>query len=195
MSGRIGQDDDDGDIQIQRQEEDEVRLHQQQQHGPCIEPQTPVEGRTIDEEEEDDDDDNAGNDSIAVTTQEPKDQDDQRTQGRDLAGDHTAHTRAKSYLCLSDRSEAEMRKLVDLRSRGAGRQLISAQTGEGRGFGSVKALACKVLAADGERFAREESENVGRGGKRQKGRGRRARRGRFEMKMLGSEVDAHSSEV
>ncbi|UQC77547.1 uncharacterized protein CLUP02_03016 [Colletotrichum lupini] len=148
--------------------------------------------------QDDDDDDNAGNDSIVVTTQEPKepkDQDDQRTQGRDLAGDHTAHTRAKSYLCLSDRSEAEMRKPVDLRSRGAGRQLICAQTGEGRGFRSVEALACKVLAADGERFAREESENVGRGGKRQKGGGRRARRGRFEIKMLGSEVDTHSSEV
>ncbi|KAI3540949.1 hypothetical protein CSPX01_07853 [Colletotrichum filicis] len=164
MNARIGQDDD-GDVQIQRQEEEELRLQQQQQQGPYIEPQTPVEGRTID------DDDDDGDDSIVVTTQEPKepkDQDDQRTQGRDLAGDYTAHIQAKSYLCLGDRSEAEMRKPVDLRSRGVGRQLISAQMGEGRGFRSVKALACKVLAADGERFAREESENVGRGGKRQR---------------------------
>ncbi|KAK1728025.1 uncharacterized protein BDZ83DRAFT_649132 [Colletotrichum acutatum] len=163
VGGRTDQDDTGhNDIQIQRQQE------------AYTQPQTP----TADHDNNDDGDDETQQDGILATTGDPEEQDDQQAKGRDIVGDYMARIFSppgETTFATATGAKPRCERSWTCARRGVEWQLISAQMGEGQDIG--KGFACKVLAADEGRSARDlgrrvVAKGVVRGGRREGGSSR-----------------------
>ncbi|KAK7452935.1 hypothetical protein Landi51_03930 [Colletotrichum acutatum] len=176
VGGRTDQDDTGhNDIQIQRQQE------------AYTQPQTP----TADHDNNDDGDDETQQDGILATTGDPEEQDDQQAKGRDIVGDYMARIFSppgETTFATATGAKPRCERSWTCARRGVEWQLISAQMGEGQDIG--KGFACKVLAADEGRSARDlgrrvVAKGVVRGGRREGGSSRD--QGKVE-KQIGNSV-------